>query len=56
MSALVNAFWILATCFLLAMLAVVLIIGAACLEKAQAESCAETACVIWFCLQVPYGL
>ena len=37
MSALVNAFWILATCFLLAMLAVVLIIGAACLEKAQAE-------------------
>ena len=37
MSALVNAFWILATCFLLAMLAVVLIIGAACLEKAQTE-------------------
>ena len=37
MSALVNAFWILATCFLLAMLAVVFIIGAACLEKAQAE-------------------
>lgn len=37
MSALVNAFWILATCFLLALLAIVLIIGAACLEKAQAE-------------------
>ena len=37
MSALVNAFWILATCFLLALLAIVLIIGAACLEKAQLE-------------------
>lgn len=37
MSALVNAFWILATCFLLAMLAIVLVIGAVCLEKEQSE-------------------
>lgn len=37
MSALVNAFWILATCFLLAMLAIVFVIGTVCLEKAQSE-------------------
>ena len=35
MSALVNAFWILATCFLLALLVVVLIIGAYLLHVEQ---------------------